>query len=83
MRRGRDAIILLAVETFVGREMEVAEELVKAPEITEVYLVTGDFDILAKIEVERVEEALDFVMNKVRKLDGVLRTRTVFTKRLK
>ncbi|HEX59011.1 MAG TPA: Lrp/AsnC family transcriptional regulator, partial [Methanomicrobia archaeon] len=80
MRRGRDAIILLAVETFVGREMEVAEELVKAPEITEVYLVTGDFDILAKIEVERVEEALDFVMNKVRKLDGVLRTRTVFTK---
>ena len=83
MKRGRDAIILLAVETFVGREMEVAEELVKAPEITEVYLVTGDFDILAKIEVERVEEALDFVMNKVRKLDGVLRTRTVFTKRLK
>jgi len=83
MRRGRDAIILLAVETFVGREMEVAEELVKAPEITEVYLVTGDFDILAKIEVERVEEALDFVMNKVRKLDGVLRTRTVFTKKLK
>ncbi|MDF2955896.1 Lrp/AsnC ligand binding domain-containing protein [Candidatus Alkanophaga liquidiphilum] len=78
-----DAIILLAVETFVGREMEVAEELVRAKEASEVYLVTGDFDILVKIEVERVDDALDFVMNKVRKMDGVLRTRTVFTKRLK
>ncbi len=41
------------ISTKLGRESAVADELWKVPEIKEVHIVPGKYDILAVAEVER------------------------------
>ena len=51
MKRNVRAFIYLS--TQLGKEAAVADELWKVPEIKEVHIVPGKYDILAVAEVER------------------------------
>jgi DNA-binding Lrp family transcriptional regulator len=67
----------------LGREKEVSKELAKLDKVSEVYVMTGEYDILVKVDAENPEEMLDFIIEKIRKIDGVEDTRTVFAKKIK
>ena len=78
-----EMLVFVIIEVELGREREVSEEVAKISEVTEVYVLTGEYDVIAKIEVENSEEALDLIMKKVRKIKGIEETRTIFAKKVK
>jgi Lrp/AsnC family leucine-responsive transcriptional regulator len=54
----------------------VAEEIAKFPEVQEVYIITGDWDLLIKIRAESVDAVGKFVVDKLRLINGLEKTLT-------
>jgi len=58
-----------------SRELErVTENLVKLPEVTDVFEVTGEYDIVCMLTVENMLEFRELLKNKVLKISGVKST---------
>ena len=54
----------------------VAEEIAKFPEVQEVYIITGDWDLLVKLRAESVDAVGKFVVDKLRLIKGLEKTLT-------
>jgi DNA-binding Lrp family transcriptional regulator len=54
----------------------VAEEIAKFPEVQEVHIITGDWDLLVKLRAESVDAVGKFVVDKLRLIDGLEKTLT-------
>ena len=68
------AIVL--VDTAVDRIPEAAEKIAEIDQVTEVYSVTGDTDLVAMVRVREHEELADVIADRVSKVEGVRSTRT-------
>ncbi len=81
MRRAITAFVLINVK--VSRDHRIMDKLFAFPEVSEIYSVYGDVDILVKINLTRdlitsdAEIIGEFVHEKLRKIQGVLSTRTL------
>jgi len=69
------AMVTLQIEG--GKGDEIALLLSKNRNVRDVFLVTGDVDIVVKVSFDCTEKLLDFILNGVSKLDGVLDTNTM------
>jgi len=56
---------------------ETAQALVDIPEISEVYSVAGDYDLVALVRVRRHEDLAEVVTSKLAPLEGITRTNTL------
>ena len=72
-------IVYLLVVTEVGRLDEVAQRLRTIPEVSEVQAVTGPFDLIVRVEATHINEALDTVVHKIRRIPGIKSTETLVT----
>jgi len=54
----------------------VAAEIAKFPEVQEVHIITGDWDLLVKLRAENVETIGKFVVDKLRLIKGLEKTLT-------
>ena len=54
----------------------VAEEISKFPEVQEVHIITGDWDLLVKLRAESVDAVGKFVVDKLRLIKGLEKTLT-------
>jgi DNA-binding Lrp family transcriptional regulator len=54
----------------------VAEEIAKFPEVQEVHIITGDWDLLIKLKAENVNTIGKFVIGKLRLIRGIEKTLT-------
>ena len=54
----------------------VAEEIAKFPEVQEVHIVTGDWDLLVKLRAESVDAVGKFVVDKLRLIKDLEKTLT-------
>ena len=54
----------------------VAEEISKFPEVQEVHIITGDWDLLVKLRGENVDSIGKFVVDKLRLIKGLEKTLT-------
>ena len=54
----------------------IAEEIAKFPEVQEVHIISGDWDILIKIKEENVDAVGNFVVDKLRTVKGIEKTLT-------
>ena len=68
------AIVLVKAE--VQRIPEIAAELAQIREVSEVYSVTGEFDLVAMVRVRTHEELADVIPGGVNKVAGVTHTET-------
>lgn len=68
------AIVQIDVEA--DRIPEAAEAIVNIDGVTEVYSITGDWDLLAMVRVSDHEKLADIIPNRISKVDGVIRTET-------
>ena len=68
------AIVLVKAE--IQRIPEVAETIAKIPEVSEVYSVTGEFDLVALVRVRAHEELGDVIPGSLNKVAGVTHTET-------
>lgn len=67
---------IVMIKADIQRIPEVAEVIAQFPEISEVYSVTGDFDLVAMVRVRAHEELADVIPGKVNKVPGVTETQT-------
>ena len=69
------SIVLL--NTQRNKINEVAEHLASMSSITEVYSVTGNYDLVAIVRVKTNEELSELVTNQLAKVDGIEKTDTM------
>jgi DNA-binding Lrp family transcriptional regulator len=71
------AMAFVLLNTEIGSEQEVLEELKKIDAICEAYLVYGVYDIVAKIGADTMDKLKEIVTWKVRRLDKARSTLTM------
>lgn len=66
------------VNIFIeSKELDsVAEALMKLPEVTDIYEVTGEYDIVALVTTDTISSFRDFLKNKILKINGIRSTVT-------
>ena len=57
-------------------QRELAREIAKFPEVQEVHIITGDWDLLIKVKAENVKAIGKFVIDKLRLVKGIKKTLT-------
>jgi DNA-binding Lrp family transcriptional regulator len=68
------AIVLIKAD--VARIPETAEAIAQIPAVTEVYSVTGEFDLVALVMVRSHDELGDIIPGTLNKVAGVTHTET-------
>ncbi|MCW9012600.1 MAG: Lrp/AsnC ligand binding domain-containing protein [Gammaproteobacteria bacterium] len=69
------SIILLNIQR--NKVNEVAEQLTEMQGISEVYSVTGNYDLVAVVRVKTNDDLADLVTNTLVKVDGIEKTDTM------
>lgn len=69
------AILLCTVDR--QRIPETAQKLVDIPEVSEVYSVAGDYDLVAIVRVRHHDDLANVVTTKLAGLDAIARTNTL------
>lgn len=74
-------LLVLMLATFkpddgLGQR-EVAEALVRIPGITEVHLITGEWDFLMKLRAADMSDLSNLIIDRIRSTRGVARTLTM------
>ena len=64
-------------------EKEILGRFEMLPEVRELHLITGKFDLLVALESEDIDldprrQVVEVVVDKIRKLGGIVDTRTIF-----
>jgi DNA-binding Lrp family transcriptional regulator len=68
------AIVL--IKTDVARIPETAETIAQLPAVSEVYSVTGEFDLVAIVRVRSHDELGDVIPGTLNRVSGVTHTET-------
>jgi len=77
--------VFVFVDTIPGKDRTVLEKLLKYDEIVEGHLISGQYDLLAVLEIElhgkaiftTVQEVTQKLIEKIRNLSGVRDTNTI------
>ncbi|MHB2022438.1 MAG: Lrp/AsnC family transcriptional regulator [Mycobacteriales bacterium] len=67
---------IVMVKTAVDRIPQVAQEISELPNVSEVYSVTGEFDLIAMVRVRAHEQLADAVAGRLNLVEGVVSTET-------
>lgn len=75
----------VTIGTVPGQDEAVAKKLLKFDEVLEVHFISGDYDLLAVVEISLhgktiftpIQEITQFIIQKIRKIDGIRVTSTM------
>ncbi|MFI0417022.1 AsnC family transcriptional regulator [Spongiactinospora gelatinilytica] len=67
---------IVHIKAEVDRIPQVAKEIADIDGVSEVYSITGEFDLMAMIRVRAYEQVADLVPGKLNKVVGVRHTET-------
>jgi len=82
LNKGTTAFVLASVSYRVKdraapiSQRDIAKEIGRFPEVQEVHIVTGDWDLLAKLRAQNVDAVGKFVIDKLRLVRGIDKTLT-------
>ena len=62
---------IVFIKTAVAQVNEVAQAIADLPAVTEVYSITGEFDLIALVRVRHHDELADVIPGGLNKVDGV------------
>jgi DNA-binding Lrp family transcriptional regulator len=80
--RGTTAFILASVayshprRSEVISQRQVAKNVARFPEVQEVHIISGDWDLLIKVKTRNVEAVGNFIVDKLRTVEGIEKTLT-------
>ncbi|MHB1439107.1 MAG: Lrp/AsnC family transcriptional regulator [Cuniculiplasma sp.] len=75
------ALVGLRVE--INRVENIAAEIVSEPHVEDVFVVTGDFDIIIKVRFPDYAEFQKYILNKLSKISGVRDSKTMMVVSIK
>ncbi|MBB4916018.1 Lrp/AsnC family transcriptional regulator [Streptosporangium saharense] len=67
---------IVHINAEVDRIPEVAQTIAELDGVSEVYSITGEYDLLAIVRVPAYEQVAEVIPGKLNKVAGVLRTET-------
>ncbi|MER5647038.1 Lrp/AsnC ligand binding domain-containing protein [Streptosporangium sp. NPDC002524] len=67
---------IVHINAEVDRIPEVAQTVAEIDGVSEVYSITGEYDLMAMVRVPAYEEIAEVVPGRINKVDGVLHTET-------
>ena len=70
------AIVLISAEP--GKDRKVANEVKKLKGVEKVFLVSGLYDVVARVQGASTEEIIAFVYDKIRPIPGIKSSQTMF-----
>jgi len=70
-------VAFVLINTEIGCEEEILNELKKIPNVKEAYAVYGVYDIVARVEGETMDELKEVISWRIRRLDKVRSTLTM------
>ena len=71
------AFVMVSFSPVPGlSQRELAQEIAEIEDVQEVHLISGQWDILVKVRVGKVEDVGRLVIDKIRSIRGVARTET-------
>jgi len=76
---GKPVTVFILVSFLAGSgvsQREAAQEIAEIPDIFEVHVISGDWDIIAKARGESIQSIGELVLDKIRNVKGVERTLT-------
>lgn len=68
---------LVLINAQRGQVNETAQSLLEIDGVAEVYSVTGEYDLVAMLRLQRYEDLADVVTNRMVQLPGILKTHTL------
>ena len=68
---GYQVLAVMLVQTDTEKHDEAKRALAALPEITEVYTVLGEYDLLIKVWAKSLEEINGLINEKIRTIDGI------------
>ncbi|WXG43981.1 MAG: Lrp/AsnC family transcriptional regulator [Promethearchaeati archaeon SRVP18_Atabeyarchaeia-1] len=80
--KGATAFVLITFEHVVGvgeagpSQRDVAREIAKLKEVQEVHIITGDWDLLAKVKARDMDDIGRLLIDRIRLIRGVKKTLT-------
>ena len=69
------AIVLIHTEH--GQTASVGEAVADIPDVSEVYSVTGEYDLVAIVRVKQYEQVAEVVPNRIAAVPGIAQTHTL------
>lgn len=77
--------VFIMLDIRPGLDEKVSEQLLKLKEITEVHIISGEYDLLAVAEVSlhgravftTIQEIAQLLIQKIRKMNGIRDTNTL------
>ena len=72
-------VAFVLVMSKKGREQEVVDELSKLDSVKEAGIVYGDYDVVAKVEINSVDELNGLVLSHIRNVDSISSTKTLIS----
>lgn len=70
-------IAYVLVNTYPGKEEEVAQKISKIEGVVETYTLFGEYDMILKLESNSYPEVESLVVRKIRPIRGILDTKTL------
>jgi DNA-binding Lrp family transcriptional regulator len=67
---------IVHINAEVHRIPEVAQTIAEIDGVSEVYSITGEYDLLAMVRVAAYEEIAELIPGRINKVPGVLHTET-------
>ncbi|GGT07295.1 transcriptional regulator [Planobispora rosea] len=67
---------IVHINAEVDRIPEVAQTIAEIDGVSEVYSVTGEYDLMAMVRVTAYEEIAEVIPGRINKVSGVLHTET-------
>jgi DNA-binding Lrp family transcriptional regulator len=71
------AYILIAIKE--GQELKVLEKVKQLNEVSNAYLLFGEWDLIAEIDLPNNESLGTFILEKIRTLEGIRLTSSLIT----
>lgn len=72
------------IQAFIGFNIdlkkadEIQIELASEPEISDIYMISGEFDLLVKLKLKDYNDIQKYIIDKLSKIEGIKGTRTMF-----
>jgi Lrp/AsnC family transcriptional regulator for asnA, asnC and gidA len=73
---GWGAAAMVGVSVEVGKTDEVANRIAEFPEVSYLFLASGEFDLFVEVYCKDREHFVDFLNNKLHHIPGIMSTRT-------
>lgn len=64
------------IEAQAGKPLDIAKRIRKLPGVKFANAITGLYDVIAYVEVERMEEMGPFITERIHRIPGVIKTTT-------